>query len=359
MKSQLAKIHTNALDAIAKAETSESIEDLRIEYLGRKGALTAILRSLKDLPAEERRIIGEEANKIRADIETRLEEKKTVIKHTFTESVLKKEWIDVTHPGIRIEKGTLHPITQVLREAEAIFASMGFATVEGPEVETEYYNFDALNIPENHPARDMWDTFWLKPRMADGGWRMAKSNKPSATSNRLLLRTHTSPVQIRYMESHNPPIRIIVPGRVYRYEATDASHDIQFYQLEGLMVDQNISIANFKAIIQLFFAHLFKKEIAIRLRPSFFPFTEPSFEVDISCIICDQKGCSVCKQSGWLELAGAGMVHPNVFKAAGYNPKEVQGFAFGMGINRIAMMKYKIPDIRLFHSGDIRFLKQF
>lgn len=362
MKNQLAKIHTNASEAIAKAETPEKIEELRIEYLGRKGALTVILRSLKDLPAEERKTIGEEANKIRAEIETRLEEKKTALLGTLTESVLKKEWIDVTHPGKRIEKGTLHPITQILREAELIFASMGFATIEGPEVETEYYNFDALNIPQNHPARDMWDTFWIKnPKGADSKSQIAdsKSNKPSVISHKLLLRTHTSPVQVRYMESHNPPIRIIVPGRVYRYEATDASHDIQFYQLEGLMVDKNISIANFKAIIQLFFSRLFKKEVSIRLRPSFFPFTEPSFEVDISCIICGQKGCSVCKQSGWLELAGAGMVHPNVFKAAGYNPKEVQGFAFGMGINRIAMMKYKIPDIRLFHSGDLKFLNQF
>ncbi|MBI2056427.1 MAG: phenylalanine--tRNA ligase subunit alpha [Candidatus Sungbacteria bacterium] len=345
MKNELAKIYANTADAITKAETPEKIEEIRIECLGRKGALTAILRALKDLTAEERKTIGEEANKIRQKIESRLREKKIELERTSRESILKKEWIDVTRPGKQIKKGTLHPITQLLREAESIFASMGFATIEGPEVETEYYNFDALNIPENHPARDMWDTFWLK--------------KLDNSEDRLLLRTHTSPMQIRYMESHNPPIRIIVPGRVYRYEATDASHDIQFYQLEGLMVDKNISIANFKAIIRLFFSRLFEKEITIRLRPSFFPFTEPSFEVDISCIICGQKGCSVCKQSGWLELAGAGMVHPNVFKAAGYNPKEVQGFAFGMGVNRIAMMKYKIPDIRLFHSGDLRFLKQF
>lgn len=358
MKSQLAKIHTNALDAIAKAETPEKIEEIRIEYLGRKGALTSILRSLKDLPAKARKTMGEEANKLREKIESLLSEKKNLLEKTAQESVLHKEWIDVTHPGTRVEKGTLHPITQVLREAEAIFASMGFATIEGPEVETEYYNFDALNIPANHPSRDMWDTFWLKSQKVSSDQRPTTNREPDK-SNKLLLRTHTSPVQVRYMESHNPPIRIIVPGRVYRYEATDASHDIQFYQLEGLMVDKNISIANFKAIIQLFFSRLFKKDIAIRLRPSYFPFTEPSFEVDISCIICDKQGCSVCKQSGWLELAGAGMVHPYVFKAAGYNPKEVQGFAFGMGISRIVMMKYKIPDIRLFHSGDLRFLKQF
>lgn len=340
MKNELVTIRMHADEAIKNAKNIDEIEMLRIEYLGRKGALIAILRALKDVPEEERKEIGDSANNLRIEIEEALSEKRQMLERTSRESILQKEWIDVTRPGKKVEKGALHPLTQVMREAEEIFSSMGFATVEGPEVETEYYNFDALNIPADHPARDMWDTFWLK-------------------EDHLLLRTHTSPVQVRYMEAHNPPIRIIVPGRVYRYEATDASHDIQFYQIEGLMVERDISVANFKAIIQIFFSRLFKKDISIRLRPSYFPFTEPSFEVDISCIICNQKGCSVCKQSRWLELAGAGIVHPHVFKAAGYNPKDVQGFAFGMGVNRIAMMKYKIPDIRLFHSGDLRFLKQF
>ena len=229
---------------------------------------------------------------------------------------------------------------------------------EGPEVETERYNFDALNIPRNHPSRDMWDTFWLKPTN-DKRLTTNDNRKLSVVSSGLLLRTHTSPVQIRYMEKHNPPIRIIAPGRTFRYEATDASHEFQFYQVEGLMVDKNVSVANFKAVIEEFFSRLFETKVKTRLRPSYFPFVEPGFEVDISCLNCSQKGCSACKKAGWLEIAGAGMVHPSVFKAVGYNPKQVQGFAFGMGLDRIVMMKYKIPDIRLFHSGDLRFLKQF
>lgn len=351
MEKDLVKIRAAAQNAISEAGNIDALEKKRLEYLGRKGALTAILRSLKDLPLEKRRVVGEEANRLRGEIESMLAKKKMELEEVTRESVLKKEWLDVTRPGIKSEKGRLHPITQIIREITAIFSSMGFEVAEGPEVETEYYNFDALNIPADHPARDMWDTFWIKSKIDPRSGQRQKS--------KILLRTHTSPVQIRYMETHNPPIRIIVPGRVYRYEATDASHDIQFYQLEGLVVDKNTSVANFKAIIQEFFSQLFKTKINIRLRPSYFPFTEPSFEVDISCITCDMKGCSVCKQGGWLELAGAGMVHPNVFKAAGYNPRDWQGFAFGMGIDRLAMMKYKIPDIRLFHSGDLRFLKQF
>ena len=270
--------------------------------------------------------------------------------------------MDISRPGTRAEKGHLHPLTQITREITDIFSALGFEVVEGPEVETEYYNFDALNIPESHPAREMWDTFWLK-QSAKGGL-FAQSDLQSKSDlgqkkSRLLLRTHTSPVQVRYMETHNPPFRIIVPGRAYRYEATDASHDVQFHQVECLMVDKNVSIASFKAIIQEFFSRLFTKRVTIRLRPSYFPFTEPSFEIDISCIYCKGKGCSICKKTGWLELAGAGMVHPNVFKAAGYNPQEVRGFAFGMGIDRVAMMKYNIPDIRFFRSGDVRFLNQF
>jgi phenylalanyl-tRNA synthetase alpha chain len=267
---------------------------------------------------------------------------------------LQKEWLDITRPGVRPEKGHLHPLTKMTREMIDIFSQLGFEIVEGPEVETEYYNFDALNIPDYHPAREMWDTFWLS-----GGYRMGEVNKKQTRHDRLLLRTHTSPVQVRYMETHNPPFRIIVPGRVYRYEATDASHDVQFHQLECLMVDKNASLASLKAIIHEFFSRLFTKRVTIRLRPSYFPFTEPSVEIDISCLSCKGKGCSICKKTGWVELAGAGMVHPNVFNAVGYNPQDVRGFAFGMAIDRLALMKYNIPDIRLFRSGDIRFLKQF
>lgn len=251
----------------------------------------------------------------------------------------KGDKIDVTVPGEKVAVGHLHPLTSVKRKIEEIFQAMGFGIVDGPEIETEWYNFDALNIPKDHPARDLWDTFYLK----NGG----------------LLRTHTSPVQIRYMEKHNPPFRIIVPGRIFRHEATDASHEINFYQVEGLMVGKEVSASNFKAIVQEFLSRFFGKRVTIRLRPSFFPFTEPSFEVDMKCLVCQGKGCSVCSCSGWLELIGAGMVHPNVLKAGGINPKNWQGFAFGLGMDRLAMMKYKIDDIRLFYSGDLRFLQQF
>lgn len=343
MRDDIKTIEASAKDEIAKTKTLEELEELRIKFLGReRGALTLILRSLKNLPPPERARLGQAANRLRGELENIFEKRTKELKKDAFESVLTKERLDVTRPGIRPPKGHFHPHTKVLRQIENIFGSMGFDAVEGSEVETERYNFDALNIPRNHPSRDMWDTFWLKPEKSG-----------------LLLRTHTSPVQIRYMEKHNPPLRIIAPGRVFRYEATDASHEFQFYQVEGLMVDKNVSVANFKAVIEEFFSRLFVTKVKTRLRPSFFPFVEPGFEVDISCIVCNQKGCSACKKAGWLEIAGAGMVHPNVFKAVGYNPKQVQGFAFGMGLDRIVMMKYKIPDIRLFHSGDLRFLKQF
>lgn len=353
MTNEIQSIRASFAEDTKKAATPDGAEKLRIQYLGRKGALAAIFDALKNLPPEERKTAGEQANTLRREIEERLAEKRAALEQTAHEGILKKEWLDVTRPGVRTPKGHLHPITKITREIVAIFAGLGFTVAEGPEVEMEYYNFDALNIPADHPARDMWDTFWL--RQDEDKSQKIKGRK----SEWLLLRTHTSPVQIRYMEKHEPPIRIIVPGIVYRYEATDASHEIQFSQVEGLMADKNISIANFKAIMGEFFAKLFTPKTKVRLRPSYFPFTEPSFEVDISCIFCNANGCSVCKQSGWLELGGAGMVHPSVFKSVGYDPKNITGFAFGMGISRIAMMKYKIPDIRLFNSGDLRFLKQF
>ncbi|MDO8500126.1 MAG: phenylalanine--tRNA ligase subunit alpha [bacterium] len=363
MSDEIKKIERSAKEEIPKAKTLETLEELRIQFLGReRGALTLILRGLKNLPPKERAKTGEAANYLRQKIETLFEKRNAELKRDVSESVLIKEQLDVTRPGIHQPKGHLHPYTKVLREITRIFESMGFGVVEGPEVETEYYNFDALNIPANHPARNLWDTFWLKQsRKAE---LFARSDLPrksdlGLSGSRLLLRTHTSPVQVRFMEKHNPPFRIIAPGRVFRYEATDASHEFQFYQIEGLMVDKDVSIANFKAVIEEFFSRLFATRVKTRLRPSYFPFVEPGFEVDISCVVCGQKGCSACKKMGWLEIAGAGMVHPNVFKAVGYNPKNVRGFAFGMGLDRIVMMKYKIPDIRLFHSGDLRFLKQF
>lgn len=347
MEKELKKMQTRAKEAIRSAAGLDLLEQIRIEYIGRKGALTTVLRGLKDIPLDARKKIGEEANSLREEIEAMIGGKSRELSTTTRELTLAEERLDVTRPGVRTERGHAHPITKVLAEIQRIFHSMGFETAEGPEVETDFYNFEALNMPPGHPARSMWDTFWLKP-IPD-----KKGVQP------LALRPHTSPVQIRYMEKHNPPIRIVVPGRVYRYEPTDASHEIQFEQLEGLVVDTDISVANFKAVMRAFFSRFYGDHIAIQLRPSYFPFVEPGFEIFISCVICKGKGCSVCKKTGWLEIGGAGMVHPTVFKAVGYNPKQVRGFAFGLGFSRMVMMKYKIPDVRMFNSGDLRFLKQF
>jgi len=333
--------------AIDSAKDLKELNDIFKRYLGKRGELTQVLRSLEKLPKAKRVKIGKEANELKNFLRIKYDQKVQEIKEKIKKETAKIEWIDITRPGKKPVLGHLHPLSQVKNKTEEIFQLMGFSVVEGPEVETEWYNFDALNIPKDHPARDIWDTFWLR------------QNEIKNQKSKLLLRTHTSPVQIRYMEKNNPPLRIIVPGRVFRHEATDASHEINFYHIEGLMVDKDISAANFKAIIEEFFKRFFEKPIKIRLRPSYFPFTEPSFEVDMTCLNCKGKGCSVCQKTGWMEMMGAGMVHPNVFKAAGLNPKNWQGFAFGMGLDRLAMMKYKIDDIRLFYSGDLRFLKQF
>ncbi|MFH1036923.1 MAG: phenylalanine--tRNA ligase subunit alpha [Patescibacteria group bacterium] len=328
---------------IDSAKDEKELNDILKEYMGKKGHLTLILRSLERLPKAKRAKIGKEANELKNYFRVQFEEKAGKVKEKMHNEADAKEWIDITVPGKKPALGHLNPLTLAKMEVEEIFQSMGFSVVQGPDIETEWYNFDALNIPKDHPARDQWDTFWLKT-----------DNNPQ-----LLLRTHTSPVQARYMEKNNPPLRIIVPGDVFRHEATDASHEFQLYQVEGLMVDKGISAANFKAIVEEFFKRFFKKETKIRLRPDFFPFTEPSFDVSISCLVCGGKGCPVCKQTGWVEVAGAGMVHPNVFKNSGLNPKEWQGWAFGFGLERLTMMKYKIDDIRLFRSGDLRFLNQF
>ena len=326
---------------INSAQNLKDLDNAYKKYLGKKGELTRILRSLKNFSEKERKNQGKLANQIKRDLELIIQKrKKEIIQNTKYK--IQNTGIDITIPGKKPLIGHLHPITQVQRQVEEIFQNMGFSVVEGPEVETEWYAFDALNIPKNHPARDAWDTLWLKPQ-----------------NQKLLLRPHTSPVQIHYMEKHQPPFRIIAPGKVFRHEATDASHEVQFYQVEGLMVGKDISVANFKAVAKEFFSRFFNKKITIRMRPGFFPFTEPSFEIDINCVNCGGKGCSVCKRTGWLELWPGGMVHSNVLKAVGLNPKFWQGFAFGMGLDRLVMMKHKINDIRLFHSGDLRFLQQF
>ncbi len=314
---------------LTRIKSLAELEQFRVKYLGRKGEINSVFKGIKDLPIDKRKIIGAEINEFKKDLDFKINSLKAQFTEGSKKDSIKK--IDVTAPGIKISRGHLHPLTLIARKIEDIFQSMGFKIVEGPDIETEYYNFDALNIPKDHPARDAWNTFWLK-------------TKPQ----KLLLRTHTSPMQVRFMEKNNPPLRIIVPGRCFRYEATDASHSHTFYQLEGLMVDRHITIANFKAVIEEFLKRIFGQDIETRIRPSYFPFVEPGFEVDMKYA-----------SGGWLEIMGAGMVHPNVFKAAGYVPGNWQGFAFGIGIDRIAMLKYKINDIRLLYSSDLYFLNQF
>lgn len=333
---------------IKNAQNLKELDRIYQKYLGRKGEVSLILRSLKGLSLKERKKKGQEANSLKRFLEKEVRERQTRLADQVMQET---EWFDVTLPGEKPVVGHLHPLTQVKREIITIFAGMGFEVAAGPEVETEWYNFDALNIPKEHPARDAWDTFWLQNKQ--------KSQTPNLKSQKLLLRTHTSPVQVRYMEAHPPPLRMIVPGKVFRHEATDASHEMQFYQVEGLMVDQDVSVAHFKAVIKEFFNSFFKTEFKFRLRPDYFPFTEPSFDVSLTCLVCGGRKCNVCKQTGWLEIAGAGMIHPNVFKCSGLNPKDWQGWAFGFGWDRLAMLKYKIDDIRLFNSGDLRFLRQF
>jgi phenylalanyl-tRNA synthetase alpha chain len=337
IKINLKLLKNQARTEIEKAESLKGLNDIFKKYLGKAGIITRVLRSLEKLPKTERVKIGKQANEFKQEITKTLEEKKNKLQVKGFSS--KEEWFDITLPGRKPDLGHLHPLTQVRRKVEEIFQSMGFSVIEGPEIETEWYNFDALNIPKDHPARDLWDTFYLK-----GGQ---------------LLRTHTSPNQVRYMEKNQPPLRIIVPGNVFRHEATDSRHEFQLCQVEGLMVDKEISVSHFKAVIAEFFRRFFERNVSFRLRPDFFSFTEPSFDVSMTCLVCGGKGCGACKNTGWLEMAGAGMVHPNVFKNSGLNPRDWQGWAFGFGLDRLAMMKYKINDIRLLRSGDLRFLNQF
>ncbi|MEK7554959.1 MAG: phenylalanine--tRNA ligase subunit alpha [Patescibacteria group bacterium] len=351
MDTEVSNLKRSFFNALSEVTSTKSLEELRLDFLGReRGSLTKILRSLKDLPVEERAKVGAEANALRTEIEEAVAGK---LKEFQSLSSLESD-LDLTRPGVKIERGHLHPLTLVQDEVIRIFRLMNFSVVEGPEIETEHYNFDALNVPPNHPARDMWDTFWLKANHNSQDTIDKKKNSKSSIGHRKLLRTHTSPMQIRYMERHEPPFQILVPGIAYRYEATDATHEMNFGQFEGLMVGRDISMANLKYVIETFFNHFFKKKIEFRYRPSYFPFVEPGIEVDVMLPSTNsgQKG-------RWLEMMGAGMVHPNVFRNARYNPEEWQGFAFGIGLERLAMVKYKIPDIRLFRSGDLRFINQF
>ncbi|MEA3295902.1 MAG: phenylalanine--tRNA ligase subunit alpha [Patescibacteria group bacterium] len=335
---------------IELAKDIKKLDNIFKKYLGKKGELALFLRSLKDLPEDKRKTQGKIANEIKKRIKSDIEEKRKEFQVSeYNKDDFSKQEFDITVPGKKPLTGHLHPLTIVQREIQEIFQNMGFSIVEGPEMETEWYNFDALNFPIDHPAREMQDTFFVKQ----------ENRENLGNKKKLVMRTQTSSVQIHYMEKNNPDLRIIVPGRVFRCEATDASHEVQFYQMEGLMVGKDISVANLKAVIQEFFSKFYNNSVKIRLRPSFFPFTEPSFEVDVSCVVCEGKGCSVCSQTGWIEIMGAGMVHPNVLKNSGLNPKHWQGLAFGMGLDRLVMMKYKIDDIRLFYKNDLRFLEQF
>lgn len=351
MLEELKRIKEHCLEELDKVKTVRQLEEAYFKYLGRRGRLTSILRSLKDLSLEEKRRVGPVAQKLKVELEKIFEEKKNFLVENAPLSL-----VDLTAPGKKITRGHLHPLTLVEKEIRQIFRGMNFSIVDGPEVESEYYNFDALNIPPNHPAREMWDTFWLKTSLSNkSNNKRNYLNKDEAKFNHPnLLRTHTSPVQVRYMETHQPPFQIIVPGRVFRYEATDASHEINFYQVEGLVVGKEINLSNFKFIIEQFLKKFFSgRKIKFRYRPSYFPFVEPGLEVDIK--LEGEKG----KDEKWLEVMGAGMVHPRVFEYAHYNPREWQGFAFGVGLDRLAMIKYKIPDIRIFYSGDLRFIRQF
>jgi phenylalanyl-tRNA synthetase alpha chain len=346
MEEQIRQIGKEAIDTARASKTDEQIKNVEVKYLGRKGQITGLLHKLKDLSAEEKRVIGPLLNEIKTNFISVIESKKSELEAARLEKELSKEFFDLTFPGEEPETGHIHILSQIQYEIENIFSAMGFAVMDGPEIESEYYNFEGLNVPADHPARDMQDTFFVD----------AKHEKKHG---RLVLRTQTSPVQVRTMEKYGAPLRVIIPGRVFRNEALDASHEATFYQVEGLLIDREISLAHLKGVIKEFLGRLFGKEIKVRFRPGYFPFVEPGLELDLSCVICGEKGCSVCKHTGWVEFMGAGLVHPNVLKAGGIDPKEYQGWAFGFGLNRLAMMRYNIDDIRLFQSGDLRFIEQF
>jgi len=342
---RIEELKSKALEELGRINTSKDLEGWRIAYLGKKGGLTQILRGLQTLPLDQRRMVGATANRLKVLFEEGLARKQQKLREAALATTVEIERLDVTLPGRAVPLGRLHPTTQTMREVCDVFTSMGFQVVEGPEVEWDYYNFEALNIPQDHPARDMWDTFWM--------------DYQTATGERPLLRTHTSPMQIRVMEKTKPPVRVVVPGRCYRYEATDATHESMHYQVEGLAVDEGITLADLKGTLYEFAKRLFGQERKVRFRCDYFPFVEPGAEMAIDCFICRGAGCRLCSNTGWLEILGAGMVHPDVLRRVGYDPEVYTGFAFGMGQERVRMLKYGIEDIRLFYANDLRFLRQF
>lgn len=341
---RITDIGTEGVRAFSEADSEAALRDVEIRFLGRKSELTSILRGLRDLSPEEKRTVGPLVQGVRSSLAEAFATARDRVAREGRD--WEAERIDVTAPGADDPLGHLHPITSMTGEISDIFLRLGFEIAEGPELETEFYNFDALNVPADHPARDMQDTFWIES---------------DALDTRHLLRTHTSPVQVRYMETHTPPFRIVAPGRVFRNESTDATHEHTFHQFESLVVGEtgDVTVGHFKHLAETFFAEFFGHKVGVRLRPSYFPFVEPGFEFDISCVFCDGKGCPSCKGIGWIEVGGAGMVEQKVFEAAGYPRGKYQGFAWGFGLERLAMMKHRIPDARLFMSGDLRFIRQF
>lgn len=341
MQERLKELQTEALEKINAASDLKELNEIRVSYLGKKGPITEVLKGMGKLSAEERPVMGALANEVRDAISAGIEEKQIRLEEEAVSAKLAGEQIDVTLPGRPVKTGNHHPLTRIVEEIEDLFIGMGYSIAEGPEVESDYYNFEALNLPKDHPARDMQDSFYI--------------------TDEILLRTQTSPVQARTMEKHKGkgPVKIICPGKVFRRDNDDATHSHQFMQIEGLVVDENIRMSDLKGTLEVFAKKLFGEDREIRLRPSFFPFTEPSVEVDVSCFKCGGKGCNICKKTGWIEILGAGMVHPNVLEMSGFDSKKYSGFAFGMGVERIAMLKYGIDDIRHFYTNDVRFLKQF
>jgi phenylalanyl-tRNA synthetase alpha chain len=336
MEQELQNLETQARATLSSLNDRAQLEEFRIEYLGRKGKFSTIMRNLGNVDKEDRPRVGQLANSIKKEIEKLFNDAKIAIEQSRTDD--KPGSVDLTLPGRRPSAGRLHPVTQIMNEVCQVFENMGFSIAEGPDVETDHYNFEALNIPAHHPARDMHDTFYI--------------------SDSTLLRTHTSPMQARIMENQDPPLRVIAPGKVYRCDS-DITHTPMFHQVEGFLVDKKVSFADLKGVLTVFTQKIFDQDLALRFRPSFFPFTEPSAEVDIACVICKGEGCRVCKKTGWLEILGCGMIDPEVFKMVGYDPEIYSGFAFGLGVERIAMLKYGIDDIRLYYENDLRFLSQF
>ncbi len=341
MEKKLEQIKKDAIEALKNLKDSKLVKDLETEFLGRKGKLTTVLRGIKELSAEEKKKIGKLANVIKNDIQEKFNEIKNEVSETGGEN-----FVDVTLPGKEIKRGHLSPITIIQNELEDLFSSLGFVVEDGPELESDYFNFEALNIPASHPARDMQDTFFI-------------DKKNDKDEYDLVMRTHTSPVQVRSMKKHGAPLRVIVPGRCFRNEATDVRHEHTFYQLEGLMVDKGINFSHLKGVLEVIGKYLYGEDTELRMRPKFYPFVEPGVNLEYTCFLCKGEGCKLCKKTGWLEVGGCGMIHPDVLKAGGIDSDEYTGFAFGFGLNRLVMLKYAIEDVRTFNSGDLRFLSQF